>query len=81
MKSKLRFVELNNVLSEFSFFKQLRYRLQQKSGKNASDETTLIKTFKYFDIQNRGEIDFEQFSRALDKLGLQSLSKRVTMLI
>ena len=52
------------------FVKQLKYRLSLKA-QTSSEETFLIKTFKYFDIQNRGELSFDQFARAVEKLGMQ----------
>lgn len=36
--------------------------------------------FKYYDIQNRGELGFEDFYKAMDKLGLQMFSKDVLLL-
>ena len=32
--------------------------------------TFLNKQFKYFDVQNKGAINFEQFQRAIEKIGV-----------
>jgi hypothetical protein len=42
-----------------------------------SDETCLIKFFKYYDIQNRGEIALDDFIKAMEKIGLQVFSRDV----
>ena len=36
-----------------------------------SEEACLMKMFKYFDVMNAGAVDFNQFSRALEKCGMQ----------
>ena len=55
----------------------MQARLQLKCSNNQSTESLLIKTFKYFDVLNRGELDLTQFIKAMDKLGLQSYSNDV----
>jgi len=35
-----------------------------------SEEACLMKMFKYFDIMNKGAVDFTQFSRVLEKTGM-----------
>jgi len=30
----------------------------------------LAKQFKYFDVMNKGTVNFEQFSRAIEKIGV-----------
>ena len=35
-----------------------------------SEEACLIKMFKYFDIMNKGAVDFNQFQRVLEKTGM-----------
>jgi hypothetical protein len=54
------------------FEKQLKGRLQLKASAGHSEEQLLLKTFKYFDIYNRGELNADQFFKAMDKLGLSS---------
>ncbi|CDW79898.1 ef hand family protein [Stylonychia lemnae] len=60
-----------------NFQKQLRNRLQLKAQKNQSEENVLFKTFKFYDIQNRGEIQQADFMRAMDKIGLQVFTEDV----
>jgi Ca2+-binding EF-hand superfamily protein len=53
-----------------SFDKQLREKIEQKNSQNINEVTFLNKQFKYFDISNKGIIDFEQFQRAVEKIGV-----------
>ena len=45
-------------------------KIQQKNSNNINESQFLAKCFKYFDIQNKGKVDFDQFFRAMDKLGI-----------
>ncbi len=42
----------------------------QKNSGNQSEAKFLQKTFKFFDIQNRGKVNFDQFFRAMEKAGI-----------
>ena len=35
-----------------------------------TEEATLIKMFKYFDINDRGSVNFNDFIKAMEKIGL-----------
>ena len=35
-----------------------------------SEEACLMKMFKYFDVTNKGCVDFGEFQRALEKTGM-----------
>jgi Ca2+-binding EF-hand superfamily protein len=35
-----------------------------------SEEGFLVKCFKFFDINNKGEVDFELFYKAVEKIGV-----------
>lgn len=37
---------------------------------NINEAQFLQKMFKYFDIQNRGKVDFDQFYRSMEKVGI-----------
>ena len=37
---------------------------------NINEVQFLQKMFKYFDIQNRGRVNFDQFYRAMEKTGI-----------
>lgn len=52
------------------FEKALKDKLIQKSNAKMSEEACLMKMFKYFDIMNRGAVDFGQFQRVLEKSGM-----------
>ena len=44
-----------------------------------SDETTFLnKTFKFFDIQNKGGVSQDQFQRAVEKMGVVLTDKMVS---
>ena len=42
----------------------------QKCPPNQGEDTFLAKTFKFFDIHNKGEVDFDQFCRTVEKIGV-----------
>ena len=42
----------------------------QKCPPTQNEEGFLAKCFKFFDIYNKGEVDFEQFSRTVEKIGI-----------
>ena len=41
----------------------------QKCPPTQGEETFLAKSFKFFDIHNKGEVNFDQFHRAIEKMG------------
>ena len=48
----------------------MRQKLTQKCPSNVSEENFLVKCFKFFDIYNKQEVDFELFYRAVEKIGV-----------
>jgi len=52
------------------FDKQLRDKISQKNYQNVNDQVFLSKQFKYFDVMNKGKVDFDQFKRAVEKIGV-----------
>ena len=42
----------------------------QKCPPTQNEEGFLIKSFKFFDIHNKGEVTFDQFFRAVEKIGV-----------
>jgi Ca2+-binding EF-hand superfamily protein len=44
--------------------------LVQKCPSNQQEDAFLAKAFKFFDIHNKGEVTFDQFSRAVEKVGV-----------
>jgi Ca2+-binding EF-hand superfamily protein len=55
-------------LSQFE--KTVKAKLLQKCKPNESEETVLNKCFKYFDIDDSGELEFEEFRKGLEKVGV-----------
>lgn len=54
-----------------SFEKQLRDKLTQKTNSFQSEETILIKAFRFFDLDNSGTVEFAEFAKAIQKIGIQ----------
>ncbi|OMJ71856.1 hypothetical protein SteCoe_29828 [Stentor coeruleus] len=52
------------------FENELRQKLSQKSTAHVSDETVLIRSFKYFDLDNSEAVDFDEWKKALEKIGM-----------
>lgn len=52
------------------FESELNLKLSQKSSSYVSNETILLKSFKYFDLDNSGAVDFEEWKKALQKIGV-----------
>jgi len=44
--------------------------LSQKAGGNQSEEQVLLKCFKYFDLNNNGTVEPEEFAKAIEKIGI-----------
>jgi hypothetical protein len=44
--------------------------LSQKSSGSTSEEAVLNKSFKYFDLNNSGDVDPAEFKGALEKIGI-----------
>ena len=52
------------------FENELRQKLSQKSTSHISEETVLIRAFKYFDLDNSEAVDYEEWKKALEKIGM-----------
>ncbi|OMJ76623.1 hypothetical protein SteCoe_23966 [Stentor coeruleus] len=52
------------------FENELRQKLSQKSTPHISEETVLIRAFKYFDLDNSEAVDFDEWKKALEKIGM-----------
>lgn len=53
-----------------NFESQLKDKILTKNNQNLHEAKFLQKQFKYFDIQNRGKVNFDQFYRAMEKTGV-----------
>ena len=56
------------------FIKELKSKLNQKCYGNTSEETVLIRAFKYFDLDNTGFSDYDSFLNTVRKIGITSLN-------
>jgi Ca2+-binding EF-hand superfamily protein len=56
------------------FIKELKSKLNQKCYGNTSEETVLIRAFKYFDLDNTGFSDIDSFLNTVRKIGITSLN-------
>ena len=54
------------------FIKDLKNKLNQKAYGNTTEETVLVKAFKYFDLDNTGKSDVECFLKTINKIGVTS---------
>jgi len=54
--------------------------LQQKSSGNASEEAVLAKAFKYFDLNNSGTVEPDEFAKAIEKIGIMIPTKQVSFI-
>lgn len=52
------------------FENELRQRLSQKATSHVSEESILVRAFKYFDLDNSETVDFSEFCKALEKVGM-----------
>lgn len=66
-------------LTHYRFERQLKAKLTQKANQFNTEEATLIKAFKYFDLDNNGNHDIltclgtcepEEFAKAMEKIGV-----------
>lgn len=64
-----------------SFEKELRYKLSQKATPHQGEENILLRSFKYFDLNNSGTVDREEFLKAIEKIGIQIFNKQVNFII
>jgi calcyphosin len=52
------------------FESELLQKLQQKTNSHVSEEIVLMKAFKYFDLDNSGSVSFEEWLKAIEKIGI-----------
>lgn len=53
-----------------AFEQDLKTKLSQKCPPTSEESAFLTKTFKFFDIQNKGSVTLDQFTRAIQKVGV-----------
>jgi Ca2+-binding EF-hand superfamily protein len=50
----------------------------QKSNGVQNEEAVLLKAFKYFDLNNNGTVEPEEFAKAVEKIGIMIPTKQVS---
>jgi Ca2+-binding EF-hand superfamily protein len=58
------------------FEKEIRGKLNQKANARTSEEQILLKAFKYFDLNNSGDVTFDEFTKAIEKIGVLTFSEQ-----
>jgi hypothetical protein len=61
-----------------SFEKELLKKLSQKASGVQSEEAVLMKCFKYFDLNNNGTVEPEEFAKAIEKIGIMIPTRQVS---
>lgn len=57
------------------FEKELKNKLSLKSSGHTTEETVLLKAFKYFDLDNSGRCSQKEFLKAITKIGITGFSE------
>ena len=57
------------------FEKELKNKLALKSSGHTTEETVLLKAFKYFDLDNSGNCSKDEFLKAITKIGITGFSE------
>ena len=59
---------MSNYRAQFE--NDLREKLTQKSTAHMSEETVLLRAFKYFDLDNSGCVSLNEWVKAVEKVGV-----------
>ena len=62
-----------------NFIPLLKQKLSQKSTGTTNEEAVLLKCFKYFDLNNNGTVEPDEFAKACEKIGIMIPSQQVRM--
>jgi Ca2+-binding EF-hand superfamily protein len=52
------------------FENEVRLKLAQRSTSYVSEETLMLRSFKYFDLDNSGMVSLEEWMKAIEKIGV-----------
>ena len=58
----------------------MKNKLQEKTKGAQSEETVLKKAFKYFDLNDNGTVEPDEFAKAIEKIGIQIPTQRVSVI-
>ena len=67
-----------NLSFTFSFERELKNKLAEKTKGAQSEQQVLKKAFKYFDLNDNGTVEPEEFAKAIEKIGIQIPTKQVS---
>lgn len=67
-------------LRPFSFERELKNKLSEKTRGAQSEEAVLMKSFKYFDLNDNGVVEPDEFAKAIEKIGIQIPTRGVSEL-
>jgi hypothetical protein len=56
----------------------LKNKLAEKTRGAQSEESVLKKAFKYFDLNDNGTVEPDEFAKAIEKIGIQIPTKQVS---
>jgi len=59
-----------------SFERELKNKLAEKTKGAQSEESVLKKAFKYFDLNDNGTVEPDEFAKAIEKIGIQIPTKQ-----
>ena len=60
---------------KMNFEKELKSKLELKSNGHTSDETLLLRAFKYFDLDNNGTCTEKEFLKTIMKIGITGFTE------
>tara|TARA_B110000305_G_C19382634_1_gene610459 strand:+ start:513 stop:851 length:339 start_codon:yes stop_codon:yes gene_type:complete len=71
---------MNCILTYFlySFERELKNKLSEKTRGAQSEEQVLMKAFKYFDLNDNGTVEPDEFAKAIEKIGIQIPTRQVS---
>ena len=62
----------------FSFERELKNKLSEKTRGAQSEAQVLMKAFKYFDLNDNGVVEPDEFAKAIEKIGIQIPTRQVS---
>ena len=56
----------------------MKNKLSEKTRGAQSEEQVLLKSFKYFDLNDNGVVEPDEFAKAIEKIGIQIPTRQVS---
>ena len=56
----------------------MKNKLSEKTRGAQSEEQVLLKAFKYFDLNDNGVVEPDEFAKAIEKIGIQIPTRQVS---